>query len=1283
MKQILLFLLLAGQFVQALTQVNAPNRTDKEGLRTGEWVIYFQQDDQVTDNPSGATRYYLVNYKKGEPKGFTREYAIDGTLVWEGELRSVLPDTIHGVSRGFFRDGTVSYEYTFADGLMQGPAKQFYENGELKWSCNYTDDFPDGTYKEYYDNGNLMREGPVVKGKKNGYFRFYFIDGNMQKGVTYVNDVMDGPYDEYDNGKLKYHYAMANGLREGLVTQYDASGQEENYYMFHADSVIGIKEVIGIVSSNLLPGMDQRLGLNMCLLMEEYFRKKYGEDSPLYPFAASSLAQYYFTLGDEQNGHHWTIRSYELEKAQMGTDQEASSDKWHLLGLMLESYAESDKAWECYRYAIRGSYEKGKPTETTVSYMSRAASMAVNLGHEQAGFEQFDALLLTCDTLGKDGAVVCTDAALNYISFLSAAFRDQDALHILESRRKIAKEAGSLNAWDLATADVIMQLNREDEAMDIYGRLYNNFTADRDTAQHIDIASSMAEYQMQSGNYAAAEKLWLETVALSAAISDEDSLDYYSRLDDLATYYDRVGRKFQAIQYSQQVFGFRLRMAKDTTSMEYIFFGDALTRELAVNSALSLGRLYTNVGMYDEAGSMFTYALDESLALHADTSFEYAYALEAMAGYQMDKEDFDASEHSYLEAIRLSDTYYADINVNGTTWKDNLSELYMRMHQPEKALVVAEQVLSDRQQQYPEGHPILTASYSRLSGILGALGQTDSALTLYEKVLDAEVARLNETFAVLSAAEQEDYLTTFRFDFDIYNDMVVRYAKPGSLHFQRMLNYQLLNRSLLLYSGTAARRSMEQHPDAAIRSMYQEWMETGLYLSGLAGRETDQEVPSSLIDSLQQRTEQLEKDLTLRTGQDITFVPSVTAHALSSALQEGECYVLFLRYPVFEEARVKHWELGALILNDTGNTMFVSIGKEATLEKLLENKEGESVQDRISRLYTFPELDEDSLLFQGDRVFATTWKPLMPFVQNSKRVYYTPAGIMNLVNLSAVPDKLDHFLFQQMELIQLAGPEAVVQRATESTLKSNATLTMIGGVQYDASDDALRSAVKGVETASTDIPLSAESSVITRGDNWKYLPGTLAEVQGIDRQIKETKWKVEEVTGTLATEELVRGFSGDHAPDILHIATHGFFLDNSQGDPLHRSGILLAGGNRSWQGDRPSGGLQDGIFTAAEVSYLDLHKTKLVVLSACETGLGAVDANEGVFGLQRGFALAGVDHTIMSLWKVSDKETALFMQTFYGQLAAGLSIQEAFARTRDSMSKRFAPYYWAAFVLQQ
>ena len=327
--------------------------------------------------------------------------------------------------------------------------------------------------------------------------------------------------------------------------------------------------------------------------------------------------------------------------------------------------------------------------------------------------------------------MVCTDAALNYISFLSAAFRDQDALHILESRRKIAKEAGSLNAWDLATADVIMQLNREDEAMDIYGRLYNNFTADRDTAQHIDIASSMAEYQMQSGNYAAAEKLWLETVALSAAISDEDSLDYYSRLDDLATYYDRVGRKFQAIQYSQQVFGFRLRMAKDTTSMEYIFFGDALTRELAVNSALSLGRLYTNVGMYDEADPC-------SLMPWMN---HWPCMLIHLSNMPMHWKPWRVIRWIRKTLMRLNIPILKpygclipimQTSMNGTTWKDNLFELYMRMHQPRKRWLWQSRcclIGNSNTRRTSHSHGQLQSPVRHT----GCPGQTDSALTLYEK----------------------------------------------------------------------------------------------------------------------------------------------------------------------------------------------------------------------------------------------------------------------------------------------------------------------------------------------------------------------------------------------------------------------------------------------------------------------------------------------------------------------------------------------------------------------
>jgi CHAT domain-containing protein len=153
--------------------------------------------------------------------------------------------------------------------------------------------------------------------------------------------------------------------------------------------------------------------------------------------------------------------------------------------------------------------------------------------------------------------------------------------------------------------------------------------------------------------------------------------------------------------------------------------------------------------------------------------------------------------------------------------------------------------------------------------------------------------------------------------------------------------------------------------------------------------------------------------------------------------------------------------------------------------------------------------------------------------------------------------------------------------------------------------------------------------------------------------------------------------SGKNSPDVMHIATHGFFFPDkstkpkidenmfeSAENPLFRSGLLFAGGNLSWQGkDRPQG-TDDGILTAYEVSTLDLSKTKLVVLSACETGLGEIKGNEGVYGLQRAFKKAGVEYIIMSLWQVPDKETSEFMQMFYNKWLTGITVRQHLPKLR-------------------
>jgi CHAT domain-containing protein len=129
-----------------------------------------------------------------------------------------------------------------------------------------------------------------------------------------------------------------------------------------------------------------------------------------------------------------------------------------------------------------------------------------------------------------------------------------------------------------------------------------------------------------------------------------------------------------------------------------------------------------------------------------------------------------------------------------------------------------------------------------------------------------------------------------------------------------------------------------------------------------------------------------------------------------------------------------------------------------------------------------------------------------------------------------------------------------------------------------------------------------------------------------------------------------------------------------------RSGLVFAGANEVWS-RKEYIDKEDGVLTAQEVATLDLRKTNLVVLSACETGLGDVKGTEGVYGLQRSLKMAGVKFIIMSLWQVPDAETVEFMEKFYTKLTKTKDIKSSFNETRNEMRKKYDPFYWAAFVL--
>jgi CHAT domain-containing protein len=223
-------------------------------------------------------------------------------------------------------------------------------------------------------------------------------------------------------------------------------------------------------------------------------------------------------------------------------------------------------------------------------------------------------------------------------------------------------------------------------------------------------------------------------------------------------------------------------------------------------------------------------------------------------------------------------------------------------------------------------------------------------------------------------------------------------------------------------------------------------------------------------------------------------------------------------------------------------------------------------------------------------------------------------------------------------------------------------------------------------------------------------------VSNIEKLFKSNQITSTLYTGKQASEESFKHLADNgKSPELIHIATHGFFFPEiepkkdeiekiifrsfeqadssiqqnisnepaftSSENPLLRSGILLAGASRVWNKLPEIEGVEDGTLTAYEVSNMSLSNTQLIVLSACETGLGDIKGSEGVFGLQRAFKMAGVRYIIMSLWQVPDYQTSELMELFYTNWLNGMAIKEAFNMAQQTMRKKYNPFYWAAFVL--
>ena len=311
------------------------------------------------------------------------------------------------------------------------------------------------------------------------------------------------------------------------------------------------------------------------------------------------------------------------------------------------------------------------------------------------------------------------------------------------------------------------------------------------------------------------------------------------------------------------------------------------------------------------------------------------------------------------------------------------------------------------------------------------------------------------------------------------------------------------------------------------------------------------------------------------------------------------------------------------------------------------------------------------LRIEGDS-YDQYWEPIKSKLEGVKRVYFSPDGVYHLINLPTLKNqRTGEFLLDETEIVNVTTTGNIEGDNEESELSS---AVLIGRPLYAAS-----SGIQLEELQTRSFSKNFRNASIAD------LPGTEDEIISIRTVLEQEGITTAQFIGPHASED---GLYQLQSPDILHIATHGFWSGTESATPGYRilnaminSGLLMAGVVDYYSSDVLAAS-NDGILTAYEAQSLELEGTDLVVLSACETGLGDLDAGEGVYGLQRAFRTAGAKSVVTSLWKVDDQGTKDFMITFYQQMASVSNKRAAFRSAQLAMKKKYKdPYYWGAFVL--
>lgn len=849
-------------------------------------------------------------------------------------------------------------------------------------------------------------------------------------------------------------------------------------------------------------------------------------------------------------------------------------------------------------------------------------------------------------------------------------------------------------------SDIYFETGRYKEAeeirnknLEIYRKLYGV-----ETLPYAEALHKLAISYYESGKYNKAEESIISCIKIKEKILGNNDVDYASSINELAIIYDNMGRYEEAEDlllkaleiYERTTNKNTISYARCMGNLANLYVGTYRYEEAhglfkksldiyqsisgvfsggAIRTLHNLGIMYYSINAYKEAEEIYLKISEIRKEIYGEENTEYAKGLMNLAAIYFDMERYRESKDMVLKCLNIYKNDLGKENLVYASSLNNLSRIYERLEESEEAERLLKESLKIYKEKLGEEHPKYLSTLNNLAFLYLNIDEKEKSLELADEIIQRESKNILKLLRILPEKIRLMYLNDIRQRLDLYLSLILLKGRPShdlvNTAFNNILWRKGLNTEVMMKERERALQDKYQDLRPILKELEAIKISIGNKIFTGPAKNQSLEEHLEIINNLTKEKNKLELQISKKIPEMEMEkqLNEVEISKLFKYIGKETLYVDFVKYYQYTGSKNRGGERYSVFILTMESEADYSI-------KLLDIGEAEYIDNLINKYRTAIIEDDEEVVSLGARLYNLVFSPILEFSKGRTNIIISPDGELSKIPFEILPSKKG-YLIDEFPISYVNAGRDLLRRKRNPNNKIGDPIIIADPI-YDIGDKSLDNNNKKDKgfTRGHRLNLSKRDDL-----NLCRLPFTKIEGELIGSRFGQSVIMHDKVL-----ESRIKKIK---SPKLIHIATHGFFLEdkdrNSNRDnrgfvgmdwstpedrqnritklknPLLRSGLALTGAKTWLEGGSLPKEAEDGLLTAEDVTTLDLTGTELVVLSACETGLGEVRTGEGVYGLRRAFVLAGAKTLIMSLWAVDDLATLILMDRFYENIIEGKS----------------------------